>query len=588
MILLRRTAFALLAAAALAPAARAGLLSAGSVSVLDANGAPRSTFANNERITFQQRVFNAVASPSRVTFTFVVLSPAGSPVFRLAGNAVPGSVGNAATQLGGLPISKFYAGPGIYTLQALAALDAQTVTQQTTFVVSSPNILLLYPPNGATGIADVPLTFRWVSSGGSSYKVTVGDNPSFYNSLFTQATAGETSLSYPVNPSDPRQRLSSGQMYYWKVEAFDASGQLIGSSAVPFSFSVETSALSRDMAVTDLAVDGGPDVSGNIPFKVTVKNQGGTAQANIPLRFSVGGLAASGSPVSMNLLGPGEARDYAFAAPMPPGSEPGLAIACLEFSDDNLTNNCRTLAIERPTVTSTGPVTFGGAASPDQIWQAIEDLLRQQGTDLSDYSLTGMEGQLSAQELAALLDSLRNGTADVSLSGLATTTTATAMDVPQVSSTTTRAPEKTSGPAAAAPEEPEYVPLGTEWSGFSPPLASKPEGRLVLEEKTWRKLWRSVDASRVPPVDFTQHAVVAVLAGKGERADRADIDSVEMSLNGLMVRYKFVTFATFNVDKPPRPTVPYRFRVIPRTTVPVQFELEKEESQPKPTSQEKK
>ena len=582
---MKRTIVGLMLGLGLAPSAfAAGLLSAGSVAVLDGNFSPRTTFTNNERITFQQRVYNGVASAGRVTFTFTVLSPAGSSVFQIVGNSVPGSVGNAATQLSGFPISKFYAGPGVYTLQATSTLDAQQITQQATFVISSPNILLLYPPNGAQNIADVPLTFRWVSSGGSTYKVTVGDNPSFYNSLFTQdAQGGETSLNYPVNPSDSRQKLSAGQIYYWKVEAFDAGGLKVGGSAAPYSFTVQTSALSRDMAVIDLAVDGVPDGSGNLPFKVTVKNQGGAAQANVSLRFSVGGLPAPGTPVAMSILGAGDVRDYSFSAPMIAGLNQNLAVACLEFSDDNLANNCKTLMVNQ--AASGGGVTdFGGNMSADQIWQSIQLLLGQQGMDLSDYNLVGMEGQLSPDELRALLDSIRSGSADISLSGPAPSARSATTPAPGAAARAAKdAPDQNSSGPAASAQNVEFAPMGKDWSGVSAQLTPKPSGRLIGDEKIWSKVWRQISSERVPQVDFNQYMIIGIFAGKGETRDHAEIEAVEMSLSGLVVRYKFVNYATFNVNKQVRPTVPYRIRIIPRTIVPVQFEqtVEKEDVKPK-------
>ena len=565
----------------------AGLLSAGSVAVLDANSSQRTTFTNNERITFQQRVFNGVASTGRVVFTFNVLGPSGSSVFQIAGNSAPGSVGNAATQLSGFPVSKFYSGPGVYTLQASAALDGQVVTQQATFVVSSPNILLLYPPNGAQDIADVPVTFRWVSSGGSTYRVTVGDNPSFYNSLFTQDVAGgDASLSYPVNPPDARQKLSAGQIYYWKVEAFDGVGLQIGASASPFSFTVQTSALSRDMAVVDLVVEGGKDAAGNLPFKVTVKNQGGSAPANVVLRFSVGGVPAVGTPVTMAMIAAGDSRDYSFSAPMIAGLNQNLAIACIEFSDDNLANNCKTLMVNQ-SAQDAGATDFGGNMTPDQIWRSIQLLLGQQGVDLSEYNLVGMEGQLSPEELRALLDSIRGGSADISLSGPPTAgTPATASDAPAVPTETAaaRAARTATGSGEAGPnaaaENVEFAPAGRDWSGVSAPLAPKASGLLIGDEKTWKKVWKQISSERVPDMDFKQHMVIGIFAGRGETRDHAEIEAVEMSLSGLVVRYKFVNYATFNTIKPVRADVPYRIRIIPRTIVPVNFEqaAEKEEA----------
>jgi hypothetical protein len=576
-----------------APRAEAGLLSAGSVAVLDGTFSPRTSFTNNEVVTFQQRVFNGVASAGRVTFTFTVLGPSGGQVFQITGNSAPGSVGNASTQLSGFPISKFYAGPGVYTLRAQAALDAQVITQQATFVVSSPNVLLLYPPNGAQNIADVPLTFRWVSSGGTTYKVTVGNNPSFYNALFSQSTAGgETSLSYPVNPSDPRLILAAGQTYYWKVQAYSAAGLEIGASASPYSFTVQTAALSRDMAVTELAIQGGPDALGNLPFKVTVSNQGGTAQTNIPLRFGVGGLAAPGTPVSMSILGAGESRDFFFSAPVPTGQSQSLAIACIDFSDDNIANNCKTLMINQASQAAAG-AEAGGGVSSDQLWQNILDLLRQQGMDLSEFNMVGMEGQLSNAELQSLLASLKTGEAGVSLSGPAlqsSTFTPPASAPAPAAPPPPSAPPDLAGPAGLTPNIDEFAPLGTEWSGFSPPLTPKPLGGTYSDAKAWKRIWRQISTDRVPKIDFTQHMVVGVFAAKGEARDHAEIKAVEMSLSGLVVRYEFVAYATFNVNKAPRSTVPYRLRVVPRTSVPVQFVLisEKEDAPSSRTPQEKK
>ena len=580
----------LCAAPFLAPRAFAGLLSAGSVAVLDGNSAPRATFNNTERITFSQRVFNGAASVNRVTFTFIVLSPAGAPVFQINGNTVPGSVGNAATQLSGFPISKFYAGPGVYTLHAQAALDAQVITQQTTFVVSSPNLFLLYPPNGAQNIADVPLMFRWNSSGGSTYRVTVGDNPSFFNALFKQQTSGgETVLSYPTNPSDPRLILSAGQIYYWMVEALDANGQVLATSAFPYSFTVQSAALSRDLAVVGLAIAGAPDPAGNIPFTVTIANQGGTAQTGVPLRFSVGGLPAAGTPVSMSMLSPGQTRDFSFSAPIPPGQTQSVAIACIDFFDDNLINNCKTLLLSSADAGG-GTADFGGNMSPDQIWKAISDLLAQQGLDLSAYNLVGMEGQLTLDELKSLLAAIRSGQAGVSLSGPTGTLPSSAA---ALSVSTGAAPAPTAAPQAPSgvvAEVEESVSVGTEWSGLSAPLGARAQGMLISDEKVWKKLWQKVQVGRVPKVDFNQFMVAGVFAGKGEARDHADIDSIEMSLSGLNVRYKLVNYATFNVRAKPRATVPYHLRVIPRTGVPVHFERidEKEDVPVKPKPQGKK
>ncbi len=216
-ILKRVTAAGL--AMALASPASAGLLTTTGIEVLDITGAARASFSNNEKIRIQAKVNNASASPNFIRFTFSITSPTGGQVFSHTGNAVPGRVGNAATRVSGLSIDRIFTGPGIYTLTSTAELDGQTVSQSATFTVSSPNIILLYPPNGAQDVGDKPLIFRWNSSGATKYRLTVGETPSFFNSVFSETTTGgQDFFSYPENPSDSRARLASGTNYYWKVE----------------------------------------------------------------------------------------------------------------------------------------------------------------------------------------------------------------------------------------------------------------------------------------------------------------------------------------------------------------------------------
>ncbi|MFA6030628.1 MAG: hypothetical protein WC969_12295 [Elusimicrobiota bacterium] len=443
--------------------ARAGLLTAQGVAVLDASRSPRASFSNNERITFQVKIHNGAASANRIVFRFSVLAPTGAQVFEHAGNAVPGSVGNAASQVSGISIAGFYGGPGVYRLLAQASLDGATVEQTADFTVSSPNILLIYPPNGALDLADSPLTFRWVASGSTRYRVTVGDNPSLYNALFSQETSGaENYLTYPQNPSDARQRLAAGQVYWWKVEGLDPSGNVAGASASPYSFSVKSSAMARDLAVLSLEISG-PPVGGALPFRVVVKDQGNTSEANVPLRFSLGGLPAAGSPVSLS-LSPGDERTFDFTASLPVDQGESLAIACVELFDDTVANNCKTLQVSRPPSASTGTAggtIFGptGPMTPDQVWAAVRELLRDRGIVdiLDDYTLVGMDGDLTADQLAALLDALRQDQANVSLTGPAPgAPPPSASLIPPVSSLPgVGAPPSEEGERAAVSEEAE-------------------------------------------------------------------------------------------------------------------------------------
>lgn len=395
--------------------ASAGLLTGSGVFLKDSGGTERATYSNNERLSMTARLNNAVASANRVQFTFRILNPIGVPVFTHTGNSVPGSAGNSASQVSGVPISKFFTGPGNYTFQADAVLDGQTVSQAASFTVSSPNIIMVYPPNGARDVSDKPLSLRWVSSGATKYRVTVGDNASLYNSVFAGETnGGENFLNYPENPADQRANLSSGQVYYWKVEGLDNAGNVIARSEVPFNFTAKTASLTRDIAVGTLETTG--LVSAEVFFRVTVSNQGGTSEANVSLRLSLGGLPASGSPMTLPQMSPGDTREYTFSAPIPMDQAQSLAIACVDFFDDNVPNNCKSLQVMRPT---TGSGSGFGPQRPltkEELWQALQQKLIELGYDLGGYDIESMS-QLSTEDMAALLAELSRGQVQVGVSG---------------------------------------------------------------------------------------------------------------------------------------------------------------------------
>ena len=563
----------------------AGLLTGQGTAVLDSTNAQRASFSTNETIGFQQIVNNGVDSPNRIQFEFTVQAPNGNIVFRHRGNSVRGTVGNAASQIAGLPISGFAQGPGVYTLKATAALDGIALEQTMTFTISSPNILLIYPPNGSQNLSDNPLSFQWYSSGAVTYRVTVGDNASMYNALFIQTTSpGASSLAYPQNPTDARQRLSTGQTYWWKVEGLDVNGNVVAQSQAPFSFSVANTALTRDLAVTGLDITGPPDSGGVIPFLVTIKNQGNTTETNTPLRVTLGGLSA-GDPISVPQMSPTDVQTFSVSAAMPPDQNQSLTIACLTLFDDNVANNCKTLSVTRAAALSSG--TFAGdsgALSGEQIWQAIQQLLRDQGTDLSGYSYTDMEGSLSQADLAALLDQLRQGQARASLSGPALEGALASVPTPATLSAVD--PDQTGAPPRP-PEEPVEQPKTVvqerTWSGNASALAAKPLFFSINQEGVWRRLWQKTSDEPVPQVNFAEHTVVGIVAGSQSNIDRVIIEEFSSMSSVLTVRYRLVTYARpFDVQgsrtAAPKKKVPYLFVAIPRTALKVKFEKIKENS----------
>lgn len=565
--------------------AAAGLLTGQGATVLDQTNAQRATFSTNEKIGFIQIVNNGAASPNRIFFQFAVTAPNGNIVFRHVGNSVGGTVGNAASQVAGIAISGFAQGPGNYTLKASASLDGVTLEQTQTFTISSPNLLLIYPPHGSQNLTDNPLTFQWYSSGAVTYRVTVGDSPSLYNALFVQTSAaGASSLTYPQNPSDPRQRLSSGQTYWWKVEGLDLNGNIVATSQTPFSFSVSNTALTRDLAVTALDIAGPMDGSGNIPFTIIVKNQGNTTESNTPLRVTLGGLTAPNTPISVPQLSPSEALTFNVSAPIPADMNEGLAIACLTIFDDTVSNNCKTVSVTRPAAISSG--TFAqdcGSVGGEQIWQAIRQVLRDQGINLDDYSFTGMDGNLTCAELAALLDQLRQGQAQASLTGPPPTGTYFTAPTP-AAPVTAVTPDK--GPSAPSglengEEQPQTVVTEKTWTGVSLPLSKNSAAVLIKTEADWKRLWARLNDEPVPFIDFTAHSVIAIMAGKEDGANRIEIDNMQSLSSKLKVRYRLVSYvqpfsARAVPAAPGSQPKPYLLIAIPRTSLKVTFEKAKE------------
>jgi hypothetical protein len=274
-------------------------------------------------------------------------------------------------------------------------------------------------------------------------------------------------------------------------------------------------------------------------------------------------------------LSPGDAKTFAVSAPIPTDMASGLVIACLTIFDDNVANNCATLMVSRPTAISS--TTFGSQTaqmSAEQIWAAIEQILQDQGVDLSGYNLINMEGSMTQAELAQLLDQLRQGQVATNLSG------------PPLPSVVPSGPSPTAPVAdAAIPPPPPIEPAGQDdqsvaaeqtWSGTSSPMSPRTVAVAVTKEGNWRRLWSRLSAEPIPDIDFTQHIVLAVIGGGADAPDRIQIEEALASQGLLTVRYRPVSYARFDPGTArtaaPKDTVPYILEVIPRTVLKVKFE----------------
>jgi len=320
------------------------------IEVFDSAGRSRTTFSSTEKITFAVTCYNS-APVYKIRFEFYVYSPENEQVFAHTGNSAVGNVGLGGSSIKNIPIHDFYKTPGRYMYVAKVIIDSTAVSgeaiQGMVFYISSPSITLSYPANGARDLIDKPLTFRWVASGATRYRVYVDDDKGFYNCLF-QTGKGEyadpqvTYFQYPTSPQDPRQKLAGGVVYWWKVEGLDNEGNVVAKTPVPFSFTLKETAPSmttKDLAVTDIILDE-KSTAGELKFNVLLKNQGGMVISNTRVTLYVNGVPVVPHQV-LDFINVGETKTLTF--PGGASREKMVTVsAAIDFSDDNMRNNMLT------------------------------------------------------------------------------------------------------------------------------------------------------------------------------------------------------------------------------------------------------
>jgi hypothetical protein len=555
MKLLRILALAASAALAAGPAQAA--LTAGGVAALDGSGNTRTTYTNTETIALRQIVTNSVASDSMIAFIFTIYNPSGGAVFRHEGNSARATLGNSNSQLSGLAISRFYNVPGVYKFRAEARLGADIVIQEASFQISSPNINLIYPPNGARGLTDKPLTFRWVASGASTYKVTVGEGPGLYPLKHTGSSPSGL-YAYPENPGETEKLSMDPSIYYWKVEGLDAGGSKIAESNVySFSLKSESGSQSKNVAVTSLEViGGGTDFTQEIQFMVVVQNTGGQSVTNVALKMTLGGMPSPESPKDITMLAAGARENRTFKAFMPAGQEEGLAVACVDVFDDNIPDNCKTKLISR----SAGQGSIEGTKetrklSYQEMW---DEIVKRLGGDaakaLDGYTFDTIDcTNCSEGELNDIMLALMSGQASLSGSLVA--------DPVQGTASALGASVET---AAALPEEEKELDVemaepgkekDQEWSGFTTAVKTgTPFFYTVQGKRAWQKVWEMFSSEEAPRVDFDEKTVVGIIAGVDNKADGVRLIA-RRQVGEVTVFDYYMIEATA-----PNPAVPYIFK----------------------------
>ena len=540
-----------------------------SVSVHDSAGTARQTFSNAESITLRQSVTNSVGSGGSVAFTFEIKNPAGTVVFTLPGNSAPGTAGKAQAQLAGLSINSFYTAPGNYTFTGTASLDGVPVTKPISFMISSPNITLIYPPYGARGLADKPLTFRWTASGASRYRVTVSDNAGLYNALHTALNSGESMYSYPDNPSQPREQLVPEQVYYWKVEGLDAGNNKISeSNAYNFSLKGQASAQTRNVAITQLDLSSpAQDFEKPLNFKAVLYNSGSATESNISVKLSLGGISAQDSPKQVATIGPGEKKELPFTAFMPPGQDEGLAVACADLFDDNMPDNCRTRLIAK-NAGAAGPAGTGRKLSYEEMFQAILKRLGPEAAKaLEGYTFESLScANCSQDELALVIAALINGEAQ--LVGASVSDEDGAVQTAQ-----TAEAAADSGGDVPAPEETalDVIPMREEtpgeWTGYTESRGKEASVFVIRDMKEWRKTWKTLSSEESPEPDFGVSMVVGVISGSDDKAETVRLLGRRKTDDGTAFDY-------YQIEAPAGvnpPLAAYIFRLYERSEEKVSF-----------------
>jgi len=364
------------------------------ISVLDSSGRERTPpiFSSTEKIGFSVTCYN-LQLVDRIYFEFCVKGPEGQPLFTHTGNSIEGNMGSGGSRIKDIPIVQFYENPGRYIYEAKVIATITTgplyVVKNMDFYIYSPSITLSYPTNGAKDLIDKPLTFRWVSSGATKYRVYVDDDKGFYNCLF-QTGSGEYPdpemgyFQYPPTPRDPRQKLAGGVVYWWKVEGLDSEGNVVAKTPIPFSFSLKEtapSATTKDLAVTDIVLDKEATL-GELKFDVSVKNQGGMAVSNTRVNLYVNGVPVIPHQV-LAFINTAETKTLAFL--YGPSKERIVTVsAAVDFPDDNMKNNMLTETFTLPPE----PKVYG----PEEIWNIIKKFIKDLGIlkELEGYTLGEM------------------------------------------------------------------------------------------------------------------------------------------------------------------------------------------------------
>jgi len=322
------------------------------VKTLDENGNVKSSFdiSQDKKIGFSIEVYKET-DVGTVQFYYYVNDPDGKQVLYQTGNTIPGKAGSGGSTLKGIAIADFYTKNGVYTFLGVAFVSGASYSKRAYFTITGettemPDIDLYLPARGQH-VPFESLQFQWGNVGAVKYRITVDDDIGFANP-FWQSETYNTSINYPRNPTDPRQKLSAGIQYWWKVDGLNSKGEVVYETKEPFSFYVTEPQGIHDLGIIKIDVKPQKPVRGDrLDIKVEVKNTGSfTEMVNPPQIFIDGVLLRVYYTMQIINLPASQSKVYSYLYKIPENlseSKESINItAVINLKDNNTQNNMRT------------------------------------------------------------------------------------------------------------------------------------------------------------------------------------------------------------------------------------------------------
>lgn len=201
--------------------------------------------------------------------------------------------------------------------------------------------------------------------------------------------------------------------------------------------------------------------------------------------------------------------------------------------------------------------------------------------DLSDYKMVGISGDVDPESLKAILDGVKKGEVKVSLSGPVPGPKAPYLPPPPPGAlgddAAAAAARLASQQAALKASAEDGETGGMQWTGLAQPYSDGMDVLTIRDADDFARAWKRLSERRVPKVNFERYMVVGLVAEKGQRVDRIDIEEVRRLPSAIVVRYRMVVQERMTqVDgarrASRRTTVPYVLVAMPVSAAAVRFE----------------